>query len=278
MKEKAMTRRSMPAMHRRRSAPDRLVRGAAAGVTRLGLLLGVVALLALGAADLFAQQPAPAEGPFGEINAHLERAADRQLELARHGGQAGGVEAVSEAPGAEAGPARAAGTRGSDFPEPASFDAVSRAARRLAALGVDAAGIFSQEGVPLELLVVAQAESSFDPAAISPRGARGLWQLMPATARELGLEVSARADERLRPKLSTRAAARYLRELHAKFGDWLLTLAAYHAGEGRVEAATEQARRGGQAQTRNFFALAREGLLPAATRRYVLDVMNLLQR
>jgi Transglycosylase SLT domain len=272
MKEKAMTRCSMPTLHRRRAVPHHLVRGATAGVNGLGLLLGVVAAFALVPANLFAQQPPSAESPFGEINAHLERTADRQLELARHGGQARAAQPIRPASPTEAESARAAGRPGQDFPEPASLDAVGRAARRLAALGVDAAGIFSREGVPLELLVVAQAESNFDPAAISSRGARGLWQLMPATARQLGLEVNARSDERLRPKLSTRAAARYLRELHAKFGDWLLALAAYHAGEGRVEAATEQA------QTRNFFALAREGLLPAATRRYVLDVMGLLQR
>ncbi|HEV8383969.1 MAG TPA: lytic transglycosylase domain-containing protein, partial [Candidatus Acidoferrales bacterium] len=133
----------------------------------------------------------------------------------------------------------------------------------------DAARIFEEEGVPLELLVVAEVESGFNPLALSPKGARGPWQLMPATAQRFGLRVNGQTDERVHPERSTRAAARYLRELYAQFGDWELALAAYNAGEQRVASAIE---RGG---TRDFWQLAQQQLLPEETRRYVPAVLGL---
>lgn len=130
---------------------------------------------------------------------------------------------------------------------------------------------FEAEGVPPELLSVGWVESRFTPWAISPKGARGVWQLMPATARRYGLDVSHERDERTRLGPSTRVAARYLADLKREFGDWLLALAAYNAGERAVERAIERA---GEA---NFWNLSREKLLPAETRNYVPAVMAAME-
>ena len=112
---------------------------------------------------------------------------------------------------------------------------------------------------------VARIESSGNPFALSPKGARGLFQLMPATARRFGLRVDSRIDQRLDPQLSTVAATRYLSSLHALFGDWKLALAAYNAGEGRVLDAIRQSR------SRDFFWVSR--FLPEETRLYVPKVL-----
>jgi soluble lytic murein transglycosylase-like protein len=124
---------------------------------------------------------------------------------------------------------------------------------------------FAAAGVPPEFLSVGWVESRVSGSALSPKGARGIWQLMPATARRYGLEVTPRRDDRTDLVRSTRVAARYLADLNRQFGDWLLTLAAYNAGPQRVEAAIVRA------GNRNFWQL--RPWLPAETREYVPAVL-----
>ena len=129
-------------------------------------------------------------------------------------------------------------------------------------------GAFSAEGVPPELAWLAEAESSLNPSARSPGGAEGLFQMMPSTARALGLRTFL-PDERTDAEKSARAAARYLRTLYGRFGSWPLALAAYNAGEGRVE--RELASR----RASDFAGVA--SALPAHTRMYVPKVFALVE-
>ncbi len=138
---------------------------------------------------------------------------------------------------------------------------------RAAALLPVVKAAFTAEGVPSSLAWVAEAESGFNPLALSPAGARGLYQLMPATARELGLSTFF-PDDRTDPAKSARASAQMLRRLHTKFGAWPLALAAYNAGEGRVSRLLA-------ARHANTFAGIADGL-PGETRLYVPKVLALV--
>lgn len=129
------------------------------------------------------------------------------------------------------------------------------------------ARIFRDEGVPEWLLAVGFVESTYSSTAHSPKEAHGIWQFIPGTGDRYGLKRTAWSDERGNPEKSTRAAARYLRDLHALFGDWQLALAAYNWGEGRV---AKVIRRTG---IRDFWTLAARGLMPQETANYVPSVL-----
>lgn len=121
--------------------------------------------------------------------------------------------------------------------------------------------ILTQYGLPKELKYLAVIESNLKSTAVSKVGAVGPWQLMPQTARDLGLKVSRGNDERKNYYKSTRAAALYLRDLYNNLGDWLLVIAAYNTGTNNVYHAI---RRSG---SRNFWDL--QYYLPLESRLHV---------
>jgi membrane-bound lytic murein transglycosylase D len=125
------------------------------------------------------------------------------------------------------------------------------------------ASILKEEGVPQDLIYLAQAESGFQPLALSRAGARGMWQFMASAAEIYGLQRSWWVDDRQDPEKATRAAAHHLKDLYNQFGDWYLAMAAYNSGASTVQHAVE---RTGYA---DFWELYRRGVLPQETRNYV---------
>lgn len=143
-----------------------------------------------------------------------------------------------------------------------------RSLTRRESFGPFLASILREEGVPEQFAAVVEVESGGRWDALSPKGARGLWQLMPATAERYGLRVGWDEDERLNVLLASRAAARYLRDLHHQFGDWQLALAAYNSGERMIESAIVRA------GSPDFALLAARRLIPEETRNYVPAVLR----
>ncbi len=119
--------------------------------------------------------------------------------------------------------------------------------------------IFLEKGLPEDLLNLAFIESAVNPRATSRAKAAGIWQFMPSTGRRYGMQGSFWLDERRDPEKSTRGAAEYLKQLYEMFGDWPLALAAYNAGEGKIQAAIKRQR------TRDYWRLR----LPRETQYFV---------
>lgn len=96
------------------------------------------------------------------------------------------------------------------------------------------APILKNNSIPEDMIYLAVIESTLNPRALSPAKAAGLWQFMPSTAREYGLEVNDYVDERYDVVKSTEAACRYLRAAYSKYGNWESVAASYNAGQGRI--------------------------------------------
>lgn len=221
------------------------------------ILLGLLASLPAGAAE----HPASALGlsssnndPFAAYDASLNEAATTLLQKAAESG--GPNSAMSSTVRPEMGTSPAAVLRNN----------ADGGLQRVERLRPILEPILHKAGVPAQLMAVVLVESDGNPTALSPKGARGLWQLMPDTARRYGLTVNAEKDQRLNIVKSTRAAADYLRDLYADFHNWELALAAYNAGQKAVEQAME--RTGGT----SFSAAA--PALPSETQHYVPSVLN----
>jgi membrane-bound lytic murein transglycosylase D len=131
------------------------------------------------------------------------------------------------------------------------------------------ARVLREEGIPQDLIYLAQAESAFQPLALSRAGARGIWQFVAWRGNEYGLKHTWWVDERQDPEKATRAAAQHLRDLYGLFGDWYLAMAAYNCGPGNVQKGIE---RTGYA---DFWELYRRNVLPRETKNYVPIILAL---
>jgi membrane-bound lytic murein transglycosylase D len=139
------------------------------------------------------------------------------------------------------------------------FDLVGRAFERASGYLPMMREIFRERGLPQSLLNLAFIESAFNPRARSHAGATGIWQFVEGTGRRFGMRSGFWVDQRRDPELSTRGAADYLKTLYEMFGDWALALAAYNAGEGKIQQAITRQR------TTDFWKLR----LPKETQLFV---------
>lgn len=129
--------------------------------------------------------------------------------------------------------------------------------------------ILKEEGVPLDLIYLCQAESAFEPRALSRAAAKGMWQFISSRGKEYGLRQTWWIDERSDPEKATRAAARHLKDLYTAFGDWYLAMAAYNSGPLRVQRALEKT------GADNFWTLAEKKALPRETINYIPNILAL---
>ena len=129
--------------------------------------------------------------------------------------------------------------------------------------------VLQEEGLPQDLIYLAQAESAFQPLALSRAGARGIWQFVAYRGQQYGLRHTWWVDERQDPEKATRAAAQHLRDLYGLFGDWYLAMAAYNCGPGNVQKGIE---RTGYA---DFWELYKRKVLPRETKNYVPIIIAL---
>lgn len=129
--------------------------------------------------------------------------------------------------------------------------------------------IFEEEGLPTDLIYMAFLESTYKTSAYSRARAKGIWQFMTPTGRQYGLRVDRYVDERSHPEKSTRAAARYMRDLYGTFGDWHLAIAAYNTGAGNIMRAQ---RRSGKT---NYWDLARTSYMRLETKNFVPAILAL---
>lgn len=125
------------------------------------------------------------------------------------------------------------------------------------------AKVLSEEGLPEELAYLALLESEFQVDTASQAGAVGLWQFVPSTARQYGLRIDDWVDERRDPVKSTKAAAAYLKDLHAYYGRWYLVTAAYNAGPGIIDKALQTSR------ASDFWGIKEKAQLSQETRNFV---------
>ena len=224
----------------------------------------LLAILALGV-QMWAQTPASStasQDPFGQLDKALSSAADNRLTAA--------AQPPLEIPVTNS--AQSVRNERPAFQTADSLDLRKQAVLRVQQLRPVIEPILRQEGIPAELSAVVLVESGGQSAALSPKGARGIWQFMPDTARRYGLFVDKTRDDRTDIEKSTRAAARYLRDLHLRFGNWHLALAAYNAGELAVQSAVERT------GSSDFSAISNTGQIPAETRSYVPSVLAAIRR
>lgn len=127
--------------------------------------------------------------------------------------------------------------------------------------------IFKEEGLPQDLAYMAHVESAYKVYAYSRARAKGVWQFIAGTGRRYGLRRDWWIDERSDPELATRAAAAYLKDLHAMFGDWYLAMAAYNAGEGKIQRGMHRT------GARDFWALAKTSHIRLETKNYVPAIL-----
>jgi membrane-bound lytic murein transglycosylase D len=127
--------------------------------------------------------------------------------------------------------------------------------------------VFEEAGIPKDLVFMAHVESAFKTNAYSRAKAKGIFQFIAGTGRRYGLRIDSWVDERSDPQKSAHAAAAYLKDLYGMFGDWYLALAAYNAGEGKIQRSLAQTRKS------DFWSLASTRSLRAETRNYVPAIL-----